>query len=62
MNRTRLHVDDSVAGALRLTGNLKANDLASLRAFLDEHPTLKTTTSNGEIRVRARHAPVSGTY
>lgn len=62
MNRTRLHVDDSVAGALRLTGNLKAHDLASLRAFLDEHPTLTTTAGNGEIRVRSRHAPVSGAY
>ena len=62
MNRTRLHVDDSVAGALRLTGNLKAHDLASLRAFLDEQPTLTTTAGNGEIRVRSRHAPVSGTY
>ena len=62
MNHTRLHVDDSIAGAVRLTGNLQAHDLASLRAFLDEQPTLTTTASASEIHVRSRRAPVSGPY
>ena len=62
MNAVRLRVDDSAAGALRLTGNLQADDLASLRAFLDEQPTLVTTTHAREIRVRSRHAPPSGAY
>jgi transmembrane sensor len=62
MNRLRLHVDDSVAGALRLTGNLHADDLASLRAFLDEQPTLATSADSHGIRVRSRRAPVHGAY
>ncbi|CAN7411367.1 FecR domain-containing protein [Pseudoxanthomonas sp. LjRoot143] len=62
MNRVRLHVDDNVAGALRLTGNLQANDLASLRAFLDEQPSLATTADAREIRVRSRHVLVPGAY
>jgi transmembrane sensor len=62
MNRVRLHVDDSVAGALRLTGNLQANDLASLRAFLDEQPSLATTANAREIRVRSRHVLLPGGY
>lgn len=62
MNRVRLHVDDNVAGALRLTGNLQANDLASLRAFLDEQPSLATTADAREIRVRSRRALLPGAY
>lgn len=62
MNRVRLHVDDNVAGALRLTGNLQANDLASLRAFLDEQPSLATTANAREIRVRSRHVLLPGAY
>ncbi|MBD9478084.1 FecR domain-containing protein [Pseudoxanthomonas sp. PXM02] len=62
MNRVRLQVDDNVAGALRLTGNLQADDLASLRAFLDEQPTLATTATAGEIRVRSRHVLLPGAY
>lgn len=62
MNRVRVHVDDSVAGGLRLTGNLRADDLASLRAFLDEQPTLATTASAQEIRVRSRHVLLPGAY
>lgn len=59
MNRVQLQVDDPTAGALRLTGNLQANDLDSLRAFLDEQPTLATTLQAGEIRVHSRPASVS---
>lgn len=54
MNAVRLHVDDDAAGALRLTGNLSADDLDSLRAFLDEQPTLTTTATAKEIKVSAR--------
>ena len=59
MNRVQLHVDDRMAGTLRLTGNLQANDLASLHAFLDEQPALITTLQAGELRVRSRPAPAS---
>ncbi|TQM17897.1 FecR family protein [Pseudoxanthomonas sp. 3HH-4] len=62
MNTVRLHVDDSEAGALRLTGNLRADDLASLRAFLDEQPTLAVSADAREIRVRSRRAPVHGPW
>ncbi|MFT3667787.1 MAG: FecR domain-containing protein [Pseudoxanthomonas sp.] len=62
MSAVRLRVDDSEAGALRLTGNLRADDVASLRAFLDEQPTLAISADAREIRVRSRHAPVHGTY
>ncbi|HJS36292.1 MAG TPA: FecR domain-containing protein [Pseudoxanthomonas sp.] len=62
MNTVRLRVDDSEAGALRLTGNLRADDLASLRAFLDEQPTLTVSADAREIRVRSRRAPVHGPW
>ena len=52
-NALRLRVSDD-AGALRLTGNLRADDLASLRAFLDEQPTLAVSADAREIRVRSR--------
>jgi transmembrane sensor len=54
LNAVRLHVDDDAAGALRLTGNLSADDLDSLRAFLDEQPTLTTTVTAKQIKVGAR--------
>lgn len=60
MNTVRLRVDDRDAGALRLTGNLRADDLASLRAFLDEHPALAVSADAREIRVRSRRAPSHG--
>jgi len=62
MNAVRLRVDDSEAGALRLTGNLRADDVASLRAFLDEQPTLAVSADAREIRVRWRRAPVHGPW
>lgn len=54
LNRVRLQVDDEAAGALRLTGNLRGDDLASLRAFLDQHPSLRTTVVANRIRVGSR--------
>lgn len=54
LNAVRLHVDDEAAGALRLTGNLRGDDVDSLRAFLDEQPTLRTTVEAGRIRVGTR--------
>lgn len=52
-NALRLHVSDD-AGALRLTGNLRADDVASLRAFLDQQPTLVTQADADGIHVRLR--------
>jgi len=54
LNAVRLQVDDAAAGALRITGNLSGDDLASLRAFLDEQPALKTTMAADRIVVRTR--------
>ena len=60
LNAVRLQVDDEAAGALRLTGNLSADDLDSLRVFLDEQPTLATTVTANQIRVRARAVEPAG--
>lgn len=57
LNRVQLRVDDAAAGALRLTGNLRGDDLASLRAFLDDQPALTTTVVADQIRVGTRTAP-----
>ncbi len=54
-NTLRLHVSDD-AGALRMTGNLRADDVASLRAFLDQQPTLVTRHEADGIHVRLRTA------
>ena len=53
LNATRLQVDDA-AGAMRLTGNLRADDLVSMRAFLDQQPMLVTHATKGGIEVSAR--------
>jgi len=53
LNRVRLHVDGD-AGALRMTGNLSADDLASLRVFLEQQPALRTTLSADGIHVHTR--------
>ncbi|MDR0182090.1 FecR family protein [Lysobacter arvi] len=55
-NDVRLYVDDA-AGAMRLTGNLRADDLASMRAFLDQQPMLMTIATANGIEVRARTRP-----
>jgi transmembrane sensor len=60
LNTVRLRIDDAAAGALRLTGSLSADDLDSLRAFLDEQPTLTTTIAANEIRVGARVVSPAG--
>jgi len=57
LNRTRLLIDDAAAGAMRLTGNLRGDDIASLRAFLADQPTLRVTASADAIRVGSRAAP-----
>jgi len=54
MNVIRLQVQDEAAGALRLTGNLRANDLDSLRAFLEAQPALETIVTADAIDVRTR--------
>ncbi len=57
INRTQLRVTDAAAGTLRMTGNLRGDDLLSLRAFLDDQPGLVTTVAANEIRVGSRIAP-----
>lgn len=54
LNRTRLLIDDTDAGAMRLTGNLRGDDVAALRVFLDAQPTLQVRTSADGIHVRSR--------
>jgi len=54
LNDVRLRVDDDLAGALRLTGNLRGDDLASLRTFLDQQPSLRTQVVGKQIRVSSR--------
>jgi len=49
-------VDDDVAGALRLTGNLRGDDLASLRTFLDQQSSLHTRVVDQRIHVSSRSA------
>lgn len=61
LNVVRLQVDDEAAGALRLTGNLSADDLDSLRVFLDEQPSLATSVTANQIRVSARTVAPVGT-
>ncbi|KAF1695185.1 iron dicitrate transport regulator FecR [Pseudoxanthomonas jiangsuensis] len=56
MNRVRLQVDDPMAGALRLTGNLDAADVESLHAFLRQQPSLATHLQDGRIHVGSRAA------
>jgi len=60
LNAVRLRIDDASAGALRLTGNLSADDLDSLRVFLDQQSTLTTTVTANQIRVRSRTAESAG--
>lgn len=57
LNRTRLLIDDAGAGAMRLTGNLRGDDIASLRAFLADQPTLRVSAGADAIRVGSRAAP-----
>lgn len=52
LNAVRIRADDA-AGALRLTGNLAAHDVDSLRAFLQQQPGLQTTLDSDGIRVTA---------
>ncbi len=59
INRQRLQVSAG-AGALRLTGNLRADDLDSLRVFLDQQPSLATTHTRDGIAVRLRAAGDAG--
>lgn len=61
MNVVRLHVQDEAAGALRLTGNLNAHDLDSLRVFLEAQPTLETIVAGDAIKVSTRAVQPAGT-
>ncbi|WP_411850238.1 FecR family protein [Stenotrophomonas sp. LGBM10] len=57
INHMQLQVADD-AGALRLTGNLRADDVASLRAFLDQQPTLRTHVVGNALHVQGSAATV----
>jgi transmembrane sensor len=61
MNVVFLNVQDEAAGALRMTGNLRADDLDSLRAFLEAQPTLETIVTDGAIDIRTRAVQPAGT-
>lgn len=61
LNALRLQIDDDAAGALRLTGNLRGDDIHSLRVFLDQQPALATTREANRIRVRSRPMPAADT-
>ena len=60
MNVVRLQVQDEAAGALRLTGNLSAHDLDSLRVFLEAQPALETIVTGDEIKVGTRTVQPAG--
>jgi len=62
MNVVRLDVQDEAAGALRLTGSLSAQDLDSLRAFLEAQPTLETIVTGDDIQVRTRTVQAVGAW
>ncbi|KLJ00291.1 FecR domain-containing protein [Luteimonas sp. FCS-9] len=51
VSRVRLRIDDAAAGAMRLTGNLRGDDIESLRAFLALQPSLRTRVVDGDIHV-----------
>lgn len=53
LNDRQLHVDGQ-AGALRMTGNLRGDDLDSLRVFLEQQPALVTRVAADGIHVSAR--------
>ncbi|WMJ69248.1 FecR domain-containing protein [Stenotrophomonas sp. 24(2023)] len=54
LNRTRVVIEDPQAAALRLTGNLHSEDIASLRVFLQQQRGLQVVQAQDEIRVRTR--------
>ncbi len=61
LNTTQLQVDDARAGALRLTGNLQGDDLASLRAFLKDQPTLQLRQATDTVHIASRTATPTAT-
>lgn len=50
----RLRVGDATAGALPLTGNLRADDVDSLIAWLEQHPALALARDGDDVVVRSR--------
>lgn len=54
LNRTQLQIDDAAAGALRLTGNLRAGDIDSLLAYLRDQPSLDVQREGERLHVRRR--------
>lgn len=56
LNRTQLRIDDAAAGTLRLTGNLRADDIDSLLAYLRDQPSLDVRRDGERLHVRRRVA------
>ncbi|PPV08120.1 FecR family protein [Xanthomonas bromi] len=59
LNRLQLHIDDAHAGALRLTGNLRSDDLAGLRAFLAQQPDLRLEQRSDALHIVSRAPPAT---
>lgn len=52
--RVRLRVGDATAGAMPLTGNLRADDVDSLLAWLEQQPSLALARDGDDVVVRSR--------
>ncbi|KAB7764174.1 FecR family protein [Xanthomonas maliensis] len=61
LNRVQLRIDDERAGGMRLTGNLRSDDLAGLRAFLAQQPSLRLQQQADALHVVSRASPATGT-
>ncbi|MBO9738752.1 FecR domain-containing protein [Xanthomonas axonopodis pv. begoniae] len=58
LNRIQLHIDEDRAGAMRLTGNLRSDDLAGLQAFLARQPGLRLEQHADALHIVSRAPPV----
>lgn len=54
LNRVQLRIEDADAAALRLTGNLRGDDIDSLLAFLRDQQSLDVRRVDGGLLVRRR--------
>lgn len=54
LNRVQLRIEDADAATLRLTGNLRGDDIDSLLAFLRGQPSLDVRRAGGELLIRGR--------
>lgn len=54
LNRVQLRIEDADAAALRLTGNLRGDDIDSLLAFLHDQQSLDVRRVDGGLLIRRR--------